>query len=168
MTFFIDYTLTTKETLQAKFDFTIFIEPCAISSYFASPDITLIEYFIGDSSLTDGDYGFTQDPACGYDETITVTGLPSFVTHEETDKNFKITSTSDLNLIGVYPVTIKSVILVPTDSTKTDFIEEMVEYTFDIRIEPCQIGDFMDQPMATGITYSVGEATIDFGNYGWV
>ena len=59
-------------------------------------------------------------------------------------------------------------ISVPTDSSKTVYDEVTVEYTFEIRMEPCQISDFFDQPMATGITYLVGESTAIFGDYGWV
>ena len=41
----------------------------------------MIQYFIGGSTLTEGNYAFTQKPACGYDESITVTGVPAFVTY---------------------------------------------------------------------------------------
>ena len=41
----------------------------------------MIQYFIGGSTLTEGNYAFTQQPACGYDESITVTGVPAFASH---------------------------------------------------------------------------------------
>ena len=76
-----------------------------------------MQYFIGDATMTGNLYGFEQDMACGYTETITVTGLPAFVTHNEAAKDFTIPQTSDLSLIGVYTVTIRSEISVPDDYT---------------------------------------------------
>ena len=35
-------------------------------------------------------------------------------------------------------------------------------------MEPCKINSFYDSPVASGISYVVGEAGADFGDYGWV
>lgn len=90
LSFHEDYTLTNKATLTAQFTFTIFVEPCKVDSFVGEPLIDFISYSVGSATLTAGDYGFTQTPPCGYAQTITVSGLPSFVDHREADKNFQI------------------------------------------------------------------------------
>ena len=52
--------------------------------------MTEITYNIGDPALTDGLYAFEETPVCGYPETVTLTNLPTFVTHNEANSDFMI------------------------------------------------------------------------------
>ena len=76
-----DATMTTFSTMFVQYDFVIIMKPCAVTSYTDTTRVTLIEYFVSDPMLTDGPYAFAQNPACGYDETVTVSNLPAFATH---------------------------------------------------------------------------------------
>ena len=49
-----------------------------------------MEYEIGASGITDGYYVFTESPACGYTNTMIITNLPSFMTHDEGSSEFTI------------------------------------------------------------------------------
>ena len=100
-----------------EYEFKILIEPCIVSTYTATTSITQIVYNIGALEKTDGLYTFDEDPVCNYPETITLTNMPVFVTHNESTSDFKIPQTSDLSLLGEYTVTIKSEICVPDDHT---------------------------------------------------
>ena len=73
-----------------------------------------MRYIVGAESLLNvGAYKFDQDPFCNYPETVTLTNLPNFVTHNKLTSDFTIPKTNDLSLIGKYFVTIKSEICVP-------------------------------------------------------
>ena len=115
----------------------------------------ILSYFIGDPTLTDGPYEFTQDLACGYDETITVSNLPAFATHRTASADFQIPATSDLSLIGVYLVNIKADICVPDDHTKATCTPWVVQYDFEIRMEPCQTTSFDPTPQLFDMDYIV-------------
>ena len=52
-----------------------------------------------------------------YPETVTVTGLPSFMTHDIQNARFTLPSTSNLELIGKYTFTLRSEIKTPNDYT---------------------------------------------------
>ena len=71
---------------------------------------------------------------CGYPETVTITGLPNFVTHNEGTSDFNIPKISDLDLIGEYTVTIRSEIEVPDDATSGTTTTKFVEYEFTVLI----------------------------------
>ena len=85
-----DYTLTSYTTMFVEYDFIILIEPCLVSTYLDTTKITEIVYNIGALTKTDGLYVFDEDPVCNYPETVTLTNLPSFVTHNEPTSDFTI------------------------------------------------------------------------------
>lgn len=167
ITFFSDYTKTTQTTLTAEYTFTIYMEPCIIVDYFDSITVPTLTYFIGDTTLTDGFYEFTQDLACGYPETITVSNLPSFATHRSASADFQIPATSDLDLIGVYTVNIKAEICVPDDYTQGSCTPVVVQYDFEILVEPCIITSFDPTPELFDMIYSVREPALVNGPYGF-
>ena len=65
-----------------EYEFTIFIEPCLVSTYLPILEVTDISYNIGAPEILGvGSYIFDEDPVCGYPETVTLTNLPIFVLH---------------------------------------------------------------------------------------
>ena len=112
--------------------FTVFMEPCLITSYEATTKVTVIVYNVNQLSLTAGNYVFDESPFCGYPETVAVTDLPAFATHNEVASDFTIPQNNNLDLIGEYSVTLRSEISVPNDHTKTTFTPHFVEYVFKI------------------------------------
>ena len=79
-----DYTQTACTTMADEYQFSIFVQPCVVSTYTATTSVTEIRYNIGSSAvLNDGFYKFDENPACGYAETVSLTNLPTFVTHNE-------------------------------------------------------------------------------------
>ena len=65
--------------------------------------------------------------------------------------------------MGVYTVTIKSEISVPTDYWKTTFKTWSSEYDFEIWIGPCSITSYVGDPIASDAQYFVGQETLEFG-----
>ena len=112
----------------AEYEFTVFMEPCLVSTYEATTMVTVIVYNVNQATLTDGLYIFDEDPVCNYPETVTVTDLPVFATHNEQNSDFTILQNNDLSLIGEYTVTLKSEIQVPDDHTQATFTPFFVEY----------------------------------------
>ena len=82
--------------------------------------------------MTDGFYVFDEDPVCNYPESVTLTDLPNFVTHNEGSSDFTIPQTGDLSLLGEYPVTIRSEICIPDDHTQNSCRSKFVKYEFII------------------------------------
>ena len=78
-----DHTQASCTPMFAEYEFTVLMEPCLVSTYKATTKITVIVYNVNQATLTDGRYVFDEDPICGYPETVTVTDLPSFATHNE-------------------------------------------------------------------------------------
>lgn len=117
--------------------------------------------------LTSSAYSFTTIPNCGYSESITVTGLPNFANHNIATQDFTVSQTSDLSLIGVYPVTVTAKMDVPDDYLKSTFTAERAQFTFDLRIEPCQITSFKGIPKVEDISYTLGTPSAITGNYGF-
>ena len=73
-----------------------------------------IRYSIGSPAMPNvSPYTFDEEPLCGYPETVTLTNLPSFLTHNEDSSDFTVQESSDLSLIGEYIVNIKSEIRWP-------------------------------------------------------
>ena len=106
-----------------------------LSSSAIMPDIT---FYIGDSTITEGTYGFEDLPNnCGNEQTVTISGLPSFVTHDPINRVFTIPSNTDDTKIGAYTVTITSKISVRNDISSTSETEFAQSQTFVIYIEPC-------------------------------
>ena len=126
-----------------------------ITDYVATQEVGDLSYNVGTGLITLGDYIFDEVPPCGYTETVTITNLPPFATHNEPTSNFSI-ETSDLADIGAYVVTIRSEIQVPTDFTQTSFTTFFVEYDFTIFVEPCLITDYFAIIEVPDISYNVG------------
>ena len=63
---------------------------------------------IGDPAVNGGNYYFAE--ACGYPPTVTMSGLPIFVVHNEATRDFTITFTDDISLEGSYSIEITSTI----------------------------------------------------------
>lgn len=86
--------------------------------YVGTTKVLELRYSIGDPDLTSLSYMFDESPICGYPETVTVQNLPAFATHNEMSADFTIAQNGDLNLIGEYTVTLRSLIQIPDDYTK--------------------------------------------------
>lgn len=86
-----------------EYDFTIFVEPCLITDYFAIIEVPDITYNVGQGSLTTGNYFNVQTPGCGYPETISTTDLPTFAIQNTASKDFTLETVS-LGDIGRYTV----------------------------------------------------------------
>jgi hypothetical protein len=97
----------------------VFVNPCLVSYYTATLEVVDIYYNIGNNALKNvGPYTFDENPVCNYPEKVTFLNLPTFVTHNApTTADFSVPKSSDLSLIGSYPVTIRSEINVPNDYT---------------------------------------------------
>ena len=78
-------------------DLNLIINPCQISSFDSPTVIDPIQYTLGDSSFDFGSYEFVQSPSCSYTESVSVSGLPNFVTLETDTQFFKVASTEDLS-----------------------------------------------------------------------
>lgn len=102
-------------------DFRVLIEPCGVDSFAESLKPAMIEYRVGQASLTGGNYVFVQTPACGYQQTVTVSNLPVFMTHNAVSADFTVPLTNDQKLIGEYKVTIKAQVQIPEDHLQTTF-----------------------------------------------
>ena len=58
------------------------MEPCLVSMYTDTVTVPDISYNIGAPSLINvGPYLFDESPVCNYPETVTLSNLPAFVTH---------------------------------------------------------------------------------------
>ena len=80
-----DYTGLTCTTMEVEYDFKIVMQPCIVNTYTDTQQVGNISYNIGAPSMLDiGKYIFDEDPVCNYPETVTLTNLPTFITHDET------------------------------------------------------------------------------------
>jgi len=73
-----------------EYTFQIYISPCAINSYTETSAVGAITYTVGAPMLTSPSYVFDENPVCNYPETVTVTDLPSFMTHDIASAKFTI------------------------------------------------------------------------------
>ena len=55
---FTDYTKTATEIIFNEYDFTVYIEPCVVTDYVATLQVTEIRYALNTPPLTDGSYVF--------------------------------------------------------------------------------------------------------------
>jgi hypothetical protein len=69
---------------------TVQVNPCQVSSFDSSITNTPLSYSVNTAATVGAFYSFSQVRACGYDETITVTGLPASATHDEVGKSFSV------------------------------------------------------------------------------
>ena len=140
--------------MTVEYAMSILVEPCVMQEI-TTAEIGAMSYTIGDSGIVSDQYVFTQVPACAYPMPITVTGLPSFATHDATAQTFAIAKTEDLSLHGVYDVAIRAEVLQPTDHTKTEFLTLSRDYTFQIEmVDPCFASSF-ELFVISDIQYSV-------------
>ena len=91
-----------------EYDFQIQIEECIIQSYDATAIISDQIYIIGDPDLLSQIYLFDETPVCNYPETVTVTNLPDFALHNESENEFSVPKTEEHSLDGTYTVTLRS------------------------------------------------------------
>ena len=140
-----------------EYEFTIFIEPCLVSTYLSTLEVTDISYNIGAPEILGvGSYIFVEDPVCGYPETVTLTNLPIFVLHNSlTSDDFTVPYTNDLELIGSYVVTIKSEICVPNDYTQGACTVMLSEHDFTVFMEPCLVTNYDATTVVDVILYNV-------------
>lgn len=113
-----------------------------MSTYVDTLQVGTIVYNIGQPDLTAGDYIFDENPQCGYPETVTITNLPVWATHNEPTSDFTIPKQTSLALLGFYTARIRSEIQVPTDYTQTVFTTLFVEYDFFIQVEECVVTSY--------------------------
>ena len=152
----------------AEHEFIVYLEPCLITSYDATTQVTLIVYNVNQATLTDGVYVFDENPFCGYPEVVTVTDLPAFAVHNEDTSDFTIAQNNDLALIGEYTVTLRSEIQVPDDHTKSTFTPYFVEYQFLIQVEECLVDTYTADQVIDVISYNIGAPTLTSPQYSFV
>ena len=70
---YTDYTKSATEIIFNEYEFTIYINPCIVTDYIASLQVTEIRYVLNSPTLTDGHYIFDEVPFCGYPETVSFT-----------------------------------------------------------------------------------------------
>ena len=121
---------------------------------------TEIVYNIGAPDLTAGLYSFSQVALCNYPETVNLTNLPTFVTHNEVAKDFTIKKNSDLSLLGEYPVTIKSEICVTDDYTKNSCTKKSASFEFKIIFESCSVDSYTATKQVGDLVYNVGAPSL--------
>ena len=128
--------------------------------------IDLEQKVLGPRKDNIGPYKYDQDPACGYSQTITLTDLPTFMTHNEpTSKDFSIDQIDDLSLVGEYIVTIKSEIEVPDDYTMSTFSTLVSEHKFSVFVNPCVVESFEASVAASNILYNIDQPEKTGGYY---
>lgn len=140
-----------------EYTFTIFVEPCLISTYTATLEAADISYNIGGPDLLNvSPYVFDENPVCNYPETVTISNLPVFATHNgPTTDDFSLPQTTDLSLLGSYTVTVRSEIQVPNNYSKTTFTTWFAEHDFVIYMEPCLVSSYDATTVVTRIVYNV-------------
>ena len=152
-----DHTQATCTTLFVEYDFKVIMQPCIVNTYTDTQRVGDITYNIGAPSLENvGKYTFDEDPVCNYPETVTLTNLPAFITHNEATSDFTLPQNSDLSLIGSYDVTIRSEISVPDDFQAGTFTVLFREYQFTIFVEPCIVNTYTATLEVADISYNIG------------
>ena len=116
-----DHTMSRETLMSQEEEITVMVNPCQVTDYSLTSAIASIEYEVGSPGLTDGYYVFDESPACNYQETVTVTNLPDFMSHDEMNSEFTISQVNDLSKIGSYIITVKSEIQIPTDANRSAF-----------------------------------------------
>ena len=149
-----------------QYNFLVIVNPCSFQDYVATAWVVDLHYNIGATALTSGNYEFDEQPlSCGYPETVTLTNLPAFVTHNVSTFDFTIPKTSDLNIVGEYIVNIKSHISVPDNYLKSSFTIHEFNYDFKILIEPCIVNSYSKTVIAGPISYRINDPTLTDGHY---
>ena len=97
---------------------------------------------------------------CNYPETVTLTSLPTFVTHNKASSDFLIPKNNDLSLLGKYVVKIRSEICVPEDYTKATCSLMFVEYQFTVEVLKCIVNTYTATQKVGDLRYNVGAASL--------
>ena len=94
---------------------------------------------------------------CGYAETLTVTDLPAFVTHNSSAKSFTVQTSDPLDK-GSYIVSLGSRIKVPTDYSRSSFTEiSSPVVTLEIKVfDECGVTVFDDLILADMTVFALG------------
>ena len=116
-------------------------------------------YRIGNPAQRGGNYEYFISGSCqNYAQTIALTGLPEFVTHNEESQDFTIEYTEDVTLAGIYEVTISSIILIPDFPVQTTYTAVTHNYDFIIDVQdPCVL-TFLDLVSVYPMHRFVGQA----------
>ena len=85
-----DYTKSTETLMFEEELVTVIINPCTVLDYSLTSAVQEINYYIGTPGFTDGSYIFDESPVCNYPETVIISNLPSFMTHDENNSDFTI------------------------------------------------------------------------------
>lgn len=160
-----DATKATSTLIDVEYTFTIFIDPCQVNTYLQSSQVGTITYAISTPTVVSPSYVFDESPVCNYPETVTVTDLPAFMTHETGSATFTVPSTTDLSLVGTYTFTVRSEISVPVDYTMAPEVILFEEEVVTVIIDPCFVATYFDSITITEITYNIGDPTLTDGPY---
>ena len=161
-----DYTQLSCTQIADEYQFAILIEPCLVSTYTATTTVTQITYDIGGATMSDGQYAFSQNPSCGYPETVTVSNLPAFAIHNQPSRDFTIPQNNDSSLQGEYVVTLRSEICVPDDYTNASCTTMAAQYDFKIIVTGCIVDTYTATKLVGDIRYNIGSAGLsNVGNY---
>ena len=159
-----DHTQTACNTMSVNYEFKIIVETCLVTDFTATVKVVELRYNVGAPSLTDGTYAFEETPICGYQQTINLTDLPTFVTHNvPASQDFTIPSTTDLSLIGEYTVNISGSVCPPTGGMICTSISD--NYDFVVYIEPCLVNTYEATQVVGPITYRVGDPAVTSSTY---
>ena len=77
--------------MAAQYDFKIIVTGCIVDTYTATKLVSDISYNIGSTRISNvGNYIFAEDPVCNLEATVTLTNLPTFITHNELTSDFTL------------------------------------------------------------------------------
>ena len=97
-----------------EYTFTVTINPCRLGRYQVQTAPARMTYIIGDYPQRGGDYSFKESLSeCGYPAETQVLNQPGWLTHNEDDQRFTVGYFDDLQIAGIYNVTIKSIVRYP-------------------------------------------------------
>jgi hypothetical protein len=96
-----------------------------------NPSQLSFTYPFGAELPTEFTYSFQQENQCGYAEIIEWTGLPSFVSHDESAKSLSI-YTENSGDVGEHTIELQAKVSVPTDHTLSSYEEVTVQESITI------------------------------------
>ena len=138
----VDAEKSSYNLMVVEYTFTIYITPCQVNSYIETSLVGDLVYEIATPGIVSPGYVFDESPICNYPETVTVTGLPTFMVFDEPNARFELPETADLSLIGIYTFVVRSEIEVPEDYTMSTTRIMFVEETVTVTVNPCQVDTY--------------------------
>ena len=143
-------------------NFNIIVEPCLVTSIDIVKALSDYYYQVGsgDPNVVTDQYEFIQNPDCQYVVSITANVVPTHINHDPTGQDFTVPATSDLSLIGSYPITVRAELSFPSDHTKTSTTVIDNQFDFTVFLTPCTITDYVDTQKVNTIRYALGEPTL--------